>query len=795
MPAANAIDRMLLSIAPKWALSRIRARAIALTLTRHYEAATAGRRTENWSRRFTDANAAAGVALGTLRAHARDLVRNNSWARNGLRVITRNVVGWGISAKPEYDDAKLVSDWKRWSGTTECDAAGRLTFAGLQKLVTRCVAESGEVLVRRRWRRTEDGLAIPLQLQVLEPDFLDTSKHGIKGPAGGPIVHGVEFDQVGRRIAYWLFEDHPGSIQALNPVSRRLPASELLHVFDLERAGQERGVSWFAAAIVKLKDFDEFDDATLMRQKIAACFAAFVTDVDGAGAPLGEKSETNPLVETLEPGLVSNLPPGKSISFANPPLTTDDGFSIRTLRSIAASLGVTYEDLTGDYCVAPETRVLRADLRWVMAEDLVVGDTLVAFDEQAPGGRGQRRKWRKATVERAARRDLPRRQIVTDFATVTVSDEHLFLCTSRLNEKAKRGHGLQARSKNPSDPGPGQRWVRADRLRPGDRILFLQVPWVEGTSHAHGYLKGMADGEGYLDQRDAHLGIAQNPGIVFQETGAALRSLGFSPIHRNANGGGKTQQWSLTGIGDVLRFLGEVRPSRLLAKSDSVYIGRTISGGSKKHGRPTFATVTSVESIGVGPVVTLGTSTATLITEGLLSHNSQVNFSSARMSRLAHWGNVYDWQWNMLVPQFCDPAWRWAMEAAIPKVLASEQPPPGVEWTPQPMPLTEPDREARANVTMIRSGQKTLSQVIREQGGDPDSVLEEYAADLARLDELGIWLDSDVRRVSQAGLAQANPSKGGGASDGAVNGAANGHDAGAEETTSDAEDAEDAATN
>ena len=70
------------------------------------------------------------------------------------------------------------------------------------------------------------------------------------------------------------------------------------------------------------------------------------------------------------------------------------------------------------------------------------------------------------------------------------------------------------------------------------------------------------------------------------------------------------------------------------------------------------------------------------------------------------------------------------------------------------MAMTDPDREARANVTMVRSGQKTLSQVIREQGGDPDAHLAEYAADLAKLDAAGIWLDSDVRRVSQAGLTQ-----------------------------------------
>jgi capsid protein len=49
-----------------------------------------------------------------------------------------------------------------------------------------------------------------MRLQVLEPDYLDTSRNGIVGPSGGPIIDGVEFDKQGRRVAYWLFTSHPG---------------------------------------------------------------------------------------------------------------------------------------------------------------------------------------------------------------------------------------------------------------------------------------------------------------------------------------------------------------------------------------------------------------------------------------------------------------------------------------------------------------------------------------------------------------------------------------------------------
>ena len=353
-PKLTVLDRLITWLSPRWGKSRAQARLLA----RHFEAASVGRRTSGWHRRLTDANAAAsGASLAYLRAQARDLVRNNPFARRGLRRIVTNTVGWGIQPKAMGRNAEQIMElWRRWAETTECDAAGRLTFYGLQKLVMRTVVESGEVLIRRRRRLPTDGLAIPMQLQVLEPDHIDTGKDGIQGEAGGPIIQGIEFDAIGRRAAYWLFDQHPGGTimsSSVSSGSRRIPADGILHVFDQERPGQVRGPSWFAAVDVRLHDFDEFEDATLMKQKIAACMAAFVTDVDGSGIALGEPT-VNPvsgqLVDTFEPGMIMNLPAGKQVTVANPPQATDyQSFSQTSLRGVAAGLGVTYEDLTGDY--------------------------------------------------------------------------------------------------------------------------------------------------------------------------------------------------------------------------------------------------------------------------------------------------------------------------------------------------------------------------------------------------------------------------------------------------------------
>lgn len=330
-----------------------------------------GRRTDGWPRRFTDANAAAqGATLAFLRAQARDLVRNNPWARRGLRRIVADTVGCGIRPKATGRGADLVMErWRTWAETTECDAAGRLTFYGLEWLALRTIAESGEVLVRRRFRLPTDGLSVPLQLQILEPDHFDTSKDQSL-PNGGEIIQGIEFDAIGRRVAYWLFDKHPGGLgQLVSPLSRRIPAESILHVFEQERAGQAHGPSWFASVDVRLHEFDQFEDATLMKQKISACLAAFVTDQDGTGAAIGQGGTdpaTSQQTDTFEPGMVVSLPVGKQVTVANPPTATDhSSYSATALRGVAAGLGTTYSGLTGDYSQAnySSERAARLDHR------------------------------------------------------------------------------------------------------------------------------------------------------------------------------------------------------------------------------------------------------------------------------------------------------------------------------------------------------------------------------------------------------------------------------------------------
>lgn len=342
----NLIDRVIEIFNPEASFRRERYRAaMEILRERRFDGAARGRRTANLPVGDSSANNENATQLAILRSRSRHFARNNSYAKRGFKSIANNTIGTGIIPAP-YVAAKgrmktIRKVWKDWAGKKVCDFDGRMNFYGIQRLAMRTIAESGEVLILRR--RYNKG-PIPVQLQVLEPDFLDASKDIDQLPTGGWITQGIEFDPSGRRKGYWIHKSHP--LEAGWNESRFVPAADVLHIYELVRPGQVRGVPFIHSAMMRINDFDDYEDAELVRQKIAACFTAFVVDADPANS--GSSSQEDQL-ERLEPGVIEHLPPGKQIQFAQPPTTQNyETYSRSVLRGIAAGMDVTYEAMTGD---------------------------------------------------------------------------------------------------------------------------------------------------------------------------------------------------------------------------------------------------------------------------------------------------------------------------------------------------------------------------------------------------------------------------------------------------------------
>lgn len=351
----NRIDRVIAAIAPAWQLQRERARLKATQLNQArtainaYEAGGLGRRFGGLKDRPTSANAELERSLPRIRNRHRSLVRDNPWAANAMRAIVSNSIGYGITGEIFSGLKKnegLTELWLRWAESTQCDAAGVNNFYGQQALAMQSTAEAGEVLARRRWRRPEDGLAVPLQVELLEPDYLDHSRSA-NLPGGGRIVQGVEFDAIARRRRYWLFRDHPGDSLARTYQSTPVAAQDVTHMYRVDRPQQVRGVPWGHAAILTLYDLDGFEDAFLLRQKLANCFMAVETETESYGQT--EDAEQGEELEDLEPGIVYRPKAGRDFKWSSPPIAAEyGGYVDRVLYRVAAAYGISYQALTGN---------------------------------------------------------------------------------------------------------------------------------------------------------------------------------------------------------------------------------------------------------------------------------------------------------------------------------------------------------------------------------------------------------------------------------------------------------------
>jgi len=343
---ANWLDRTIATVAPRAAVRRVMARAAFEEVTRKYDGAALGRLRQGWKASGSSADSEIGAALPLLRARHRDLVRNNAHARKAVSTWKNNIVGAGIMARSNSADPELnaLTDelWKEW--VEQADADGQLDFYGLQELAVGIMVEGGEALVRRRLQAPGSGLRVPLQIQILEGDHLDHSKSGATS-AGRTAVQGVEFDQAGRRAAYWLFPEHPGNTWISGKgryLSSPVPASDLLHLYRKERT-QTRGVPWGASIITDLHDDADYDLAERIRKKTEACIVAIVTGAeegDETIAPKVTDADGN-TIEKFEPGMIAYAHDGKSVTFNNPP----------TMGGYAEYKGVNFHKIAAGYLI------------------------------------------------------------------------------------------------------------------------------------------------------------------------------------------------------------------------------------------------------------------------------------------------------------------------------------------------------------------------------------------------------------------------------------------------------------
>lgn len=260
-------------------------------------------------------------------------------------------------------------------------------------------------------------------------------------------------------------------------------------------------------------------------------------------------------------------------------------------------------------CVAPSTRILKADLTWARAEDIQPGDRLVGFDESnGPAREGLRaptryRRLAHATVTGVRLLRKPCYRLTFDDGTqVVASANHLWLGGSHRTG------------------GRGWRWLKTENMvcnRKNQRSWVLKVTDVveREESFDAGWLGGILDGEGSIKAGPGlRCVLAQNEGPVLDRAERLLAERGYRTT-RTSQRRCKLLQVNV-GMAATLSMLMRVRPERLIAKLSERLNEISLYGRSHRA-----VGLVSKEFLGEQTVVAIETDCSTFIAEGLASHN------------------------------------------------------------------------------------------------------------------------------------------------------------------------------
>lgn len=377
----QAIDHLVGWFNPQAAAKRVNARNVyTQLLKRGYDAAKLDRSTVAWNTSNSSPDLELSLAAATIRSRARDLVRNNAYARGILRARVRNVIGCGIIPQARISDPQgepleqinqQIEDlFERWSKVA--DATGRLTFYEIQRLAYQEVDEAGECLIHFTTLSDDRGRPVSLALELIDADRLADEWMGPRvRPGENEVRRGVEVDPLGRPVAYWIYPHHPSDVTGAYSMPVRMPANEFIHLYRCERIGQTRGVSLFAPVVTWLKHLGYYVENELQASAVASCFSVVVKTLGGGsdGALLASSDTSNTdtdgnRFEYLQPGMVSRLMPGEEIETVNPgrPNASADAWINLILRSIAVGAGLSYERLARDYTQTNYSSARASDL-------------------------------------------------------------------------------------------------------------------------------------------------------------------------------------------------------------------------------------------------------------------------------------------------------------------------------------------------------------------------------------------------------------------------------------------------
>jgi capsid protein len=386
-------------VAPEWGLRREHARVRREILNQGYSQHGASRLKKSmagWVTARGGPDADITLNLDLLRQRSRDLCMGEPLAIGALKTIRTNEIGAGLRLNAQIDadylgmsdekalewEAHTEREFSSWADSLSCDAQRRCTLGELEALARLSELMSGDVFVLLpSVERTGD--RYDLRVKLLEADRVSDPW---PYPVGHNVLGGVEVDEDGAPLAYYVAKVHPGDLflpgtyggygayaygaVSVPPMTEggiygaqwntwdRIPAFGgatnrrlVLHLMESDRPGQRRGVPILAPVMERLKQLSRYSDAEIMAAVVSGMFTAAITSerptaMPGQVLPPGQVVQDNdPNSYQLGNGAVLGLLPGEKLEAVNPtrPNAGFEPFVRAVCQQIGAGIGIPYE--------------------------------------------------------------------------------------------------------------------------------------------------------------------------------------------------------------------------------------------------------------------------------------------------------------------------------------------------------------------------------------------------------------------------------------------------------------------
>ena len=330
-----------------------------------------------------------------LDSRVEDMLRNDGYIRSARQLHRDNIVGdrYLLNARPKLAVLGLDEAWGKEfqleveskfglaAESEDCwfDAAGKMTFTGIIRLVVGIYCARGEVLGQAKYLR---GSRRPFKtaVQMIDLDRLETP---YEHQADKRVRGGIRHDVNGRPLGAYIRNAHKSDFlmqpedmdYTFIPARKPWGRQQLMYLLDADRPDQSRGVSEIVAGLKELHITKSFRNVTLQNAVVNATIAASIeselpseTVFAQMGAGRKSKSEGGAVAKygqdylgavaqysgdklKIDGAKIPHLFPGTKLKLhpAGSPGGVGQDFEKGLLRYISALLGVSYEQLSRDY--------------------------------------------------------------------------------------------------------------------------------------------------------------------------------------------------------------------------------------------------------------------------------------------------------------------------------------------------------------------------------------------------------------------------------------------------------------